>query len=546
MSSAQNLFHVQMSTVRTTAEMTNLPAQDIGDRCIIETRDAGNAVTSQKLYELKAQPSSLLSNWAQIGGDGYTGGGSGGGSATWPVTGTPDVFPPEPHEHEFSEINSVPVLIAALAELVGNGVLEKTGSSTLATITTSIFGKTLLGMADASALRAALLVPSAAEALLKANNLSDLTDVPAARTALGLGAAALLAASGVGGVVTRGVDGKVPLIDLPDALIINDTFEAASQAAMLASAATKGDVCIRTDVNASYILAADPASTLANWKQLPAPASGVTSVFGSTGPNVTVTSLPTLSGVIADDDEIVILDKSGGAHARVTRANFLAGVGAILSVVGNAAKGIAVSTASGTATVSLQTNGLPSLVADFGSSSANFLVGKADGTPGQITADALLPALPARPTPASTDLVATSAAAGGIGKTTIAQVLTGRTLQSPTLVDQGEGKQVRVDVTGSYTLPTGTNTHHIRLIGNATVTLADVRPVTVGTWRGQTLIVDQDVTGGRTLTLQAPAGQTLNWTGGSAPSLDGAANGRTRYVFTYANGETRIDGIKSF
>lgn len=85
--------------------------------------------------------------------------------------------------------------------------------------------------------------------------------------------------------------GNVPVLDsngklntsvLP-ALAITDTFTAASEAAMLALSAEKGDVCVRTDESKTYILADAPASTLANWKEIVSPADAVTSVNGKTG-----------------------------------------------------------------------------------------------------------------------------------------------------------------------------------------------------------------------------------------------------------------------
>jgi hypothetical protein len=75
--------------------------------------------------------------------------------------------------------------------------------------------------------------------------------------------------------------GKVPLAQLP-AISISDTFPVASQAAMLALTAERGDVAIRSDINQSFILAAEPAATLGNWKQLLFPAP-VTSFNGRTG-----------------------------------------------------------------------------------------------------------------------------------------------------------------------------------------------------------------------------------------------------------------------
>lgn len=71
------------------------------------------------------------------------------------------------------------------------------------------------------------------------------------------------------GVATLGSDSKVPTSQLP-ALAITDTFVVASQAAMLALTAQRGDVAIRTDFTPSrtFILAADPATTLSNWIQI--------------------------------------------------------------------------------------------------------------------------------------------------------------------------------------------------------------------------------------------------------------------------------------
>lgn len=71
--------------------------------------------------------------------------------------------------------------------------------------------------------------------------------------------------------------------NLIPAVAITDTFEANSQVAMLALSAQKGDICIRTDLNKSYVLAQSPASTLANWKELRTPTDAVLSVAGKTG-----------------------------------------------------------------------------------------------------------------------------------------------------------------------------------------------------------------------------------------------------------------------
>lgn len=84
------------------------------------------------------------------------------------------------------------------------------------------------------------------------------------------------------GVAPLGADGKLPESVLP-ALAIVDTTTVASQAAMLALTAQKGDVAVRSDLNKSFILSASPATTLANWVELRTPTDAVLSVAGKTG-----------------------------------------------------------------------------------------------------------------------------------------------------------------------------------------------------------------------------------------------------------------------
>jgi hypothetical protein len=66
-------------------------------------------------------------------------------------------------------------------------------------------------------------------------------------------------------------------------IAITDTFVVASQVAMLALSAEKGDVAVRTDLNKSYILATNSPTTLADWKELLTPTDAVLSVVGLTG-----------------------------------------------------------------------------------------------------------------------------------------------------------------------------------------------------------------------------------------------------------------------
>ena len=84
------------------------------------------------------------------------------------------------------------------------------------------------------------------------------------------------------GVATLGASGKIPESQIPT-VAITDVFTVASQAAMLALTAERGDIAVRSDLNKSFVLAAEPASTLANWIELRTPTDAVLSVAGKTG-----------------------------------------------------------------------------------------------------------------------------------------------------------------------------------------------------------------------------------------------------------------------
>jgi len=86
-----------------------------------------------------------------------------------------------------------------------------------------------------------------------------------------------------GNIVMVNASGKID-DSLLSSLAITDVFEAASQTEMLALAdANIGDVCIRSDINKTFILKATPYSSLANWKELKTPTDTVISVNGQTG-----------------------------------------------------------------------------------------------------------------------------------------------------------------------------------------------------------------------------------------------------------------------
>ncbi|MCS0306340.1 hyaluronate lyase N-terminal domain-containing protein [Vibrio diabolicus] len=90
-----------------------------------------------------------------------------------------------------------------------------------------------------------------------------------------------------GQVLVLGGDGKIPTEALPG-LSIGDIFEVSSQSAMLALNAQQGDTAVRSDINKTYVLKAEPANILSNWVWLRTPTDIVLSVNGKVGA-VTVT-----------------------------------------------------------------------------------------------------------------------------------------------------------------------------------------------------------------------------------------------------------------
>lgn len=88
------------------------------------------------------------------------------------------------------------------------------------------------------------------------------------------------------GVATLDAGSKIPSVQLPP-LAVNETFTVASQAAMLALTAQRGDLAIRTDTNQRFVLSTDSPSTLADWIVL-ADTDAVLTVDGLPGPTVSL------------------------------------------------------------------------------------------------------------------------------------------------------------------------------------------------------------------------------------------------------------------
>ncbi len=85
-----------------------------------------------------------------------------------------------------------------------------------------------------------------------------------------------------GNVPVINSDGKLDSSILPS-ISITDVFTVDSESAMLALNVQKGDICIRSDENKTYILQNSPASEFQNWLELTTPTDAVQSVNGKTG-----------------------------------------------------------------------------------------------------------------------------------------------------------------------------------------------------------------------------------------------------------------------
>lgn len=85
------------------------------------------------------------------------------------------------------------------------------------------------------------------------------------------------------------VGGLIPQAQLPAIAVTEFLGTVASQSAMLALSGQRGDWCTRTDLGTDWTLIAEPASTLANWRERSYPTSPVTSVAGRVGA-ITLTS----------------------------------------------------------------------------------------------------------------------------------------------------------------------------------------------------------------------------------------------------------------
>lgn len=187
------------------------------------------------------------------------------------------------------QVNLTPANIGAQPVFTDGSATIASEANSVVTIKTSV---TQSGGAIAAGSTSITLAKVA-----KTGSYNDLTNKPTLGTA-----ASKDTGTSSGNVPVLDSNGKLSTSVLP-AIAVTDTFTAASQAAMLALTAQKGDICIRTDVSKTFILTADGASTLANWKELATPTDAVTSVCGKTGV-VTLDSTDISNASSADGDTV--------------------------------------------------------------------------------------------------------------------------------------------------------------------------------------------------------------------------------------------------
>ena len=128
----------------------------------------------------------------------------------------------------------------------------------------------------------------------------------------------LIKGTAAGNIPVLDGGGKLDTSVIP-ALALTEAFEVASQSAMLALTAQPGDIAIRTDLNKTFVLAASPASTLGNWKELRTPTDVVLAVAGLTG-TITAAALKTALAIAVAD----ITDMTANGRSLVQAANYLA------------------------------------------------------------------------------------------------------------------------------------------------------------------------------------------------------------------------------
>lgn len=130
-----------------------------------------------------------------------------------------------------------------------------------------------------------------------------------------------------GDVPIIGVDGKLNPNIIPQQAI-TDVFVVNSESEMLALDAHAGDVAIRLDNNTTYILQANPATTLSNWIVLPHPDAPVLSVNGKTGVVVIgISDIANLQSSLNSKQATLVGTQTAGQNLKTVNGQTLLGTG---------------------------------------------------------------------------------------------------------------------------------------------------------------------------------------------------------------------------
>ena len=164
-----------------------------------------------------------------------------------------------------------------------------------------------------------------ASAAIQQSKIQNLvTDLAGKASTASLANYQLLSAKGqASGYAPLDAGGLVPTAHIPP-LAINEVYTVASEAAMLALPAQRGDMAIRTDNGLTYVLSTDTPGNAADWKQVTA-AGQVVSVNGKTG--VVTITLAELGGAPTSRQVIAGNGLTGGGDLTADRT---------LNVVGDA------------------------------------------------------------------------------------------------------------------------------------------------------------------------------------------------------------------
>lgn len=167
-----------------------------------------------------------------------------------------------------------------LFSITGDGTAPAVGFDGSANVTLTLALATIAGL---SAGTYSKVTVNNKGVITKGEQLSsdDIPDISIAQVTDAGNAASKNTGTQPGNVVEVGADGTIAASLMP-AIALTDVYEANSQAAMLALTVQQGDVCVRSDINQTYILKTEP-NILANWVLLPTPTDAVLSVNTKTG-----------------------------------------------------------------------------------------------------------------------------------------------------------------------------------------------------------------------------------------------------------------------